>query len=551
MILFHLVVLILVFIVTKVVHCFTGVSICPCLLVPISLLISFGTMWLAGIASRGVATRKVTAAPPPENRKAWYIQSDPPPKGLPHSCSFVEFDERGDYLDFAQHQHAYEKIMALAKEHENLIVVMFVHGWCNGAHSGNVISFNEFLHQLSQFADHGGTSYRVHGLYLAWRGGNLRPVVDKKDPILHRVTHRFQGKAIIDFAQTARISWLANCVEYFSYFNRKSVPEHKFAGTSLSRTIYSCARVAKRYCDDSLVFLIGHSFGGLMLERTFQNATIGELTDAWPWEDPKAAETTKANPLPFDTVLLVNSAAPSIYAKQFQSYLAAHRGAMRRSNVTGADSPIFISLTSTGDWATGLTHYWANTFCYWVPTLWRDYRGDDFILEKTPGAEDVKIPEGYYYRRTPGHNPLLVNRFIELSKTQPVEPSKQAERQAQSSVSKNLLQPAGDPFEFSTTARDGSAVYTWRVNFPPVTEAFKTFSTFEGRRPVAWTQESGDYPYRESAYWIASCTPEIIFDHTDIWSQQAMDTYAALYRIALYLRDQKPRGGAGSPPAPK
>ena len=34
------------------------------------------------------------------NGDAWYIESKPSNEGLPYSCSFVEFDERGDYLDF-------------------------------------------------------------------------------------------------------------------------------------------------------------------------------------------------------------------------------------------------------------------------------------------------------------------------------------------------------------------------------------------------------------------------------------------------------------------
>src|SRR6185436_3341179 len=115
--------------------------------------------WIAGHASRGIATRKVVGEndhrgvppdPPPDlpPSKAWYIESKPE-SGLPQSCSFIEFDERGDYLDFRQHRHAYEKVRTLAEQNKNLIVVIFVHGWRNSAQSANVVSFNEFLHQLS------------------------------------------------------------------------------------------------------------------------------------------------------------------------------------------------------------------------------------------------------------------------------------------------------------------------------------------------------------------------------------------------------------------
>ncbi len=52
--------------------------------------------------------------------------------------------------------------------------------------------------------------------------------------------------------------------------------------------------------------------------------------------------------------------------------------------------------------------------------------------------------------------------------------------------------------------------------------------------------KSGVYAYKDTAYWIIRCTKEIIKDHNDIWSQQAIDTYAALYAISLALREQKP-----------
>src|SRR5262245_55582066 len=73
------------------------------------LLISFVLTQIAGSASRGVALRQVKVVgdvgdnlpdPPATmpNAQKWYIESTSREKGLPFSCSFVEFDERGDYL---------------------------------------------------------------------------------------------------------------------------------------------------------------------------------------------------------------------------------------------------------------------------------------------------------------------------------------------------------------------------------------------------------------------------------------------------------------------
>lgn len=554
MFLFHTVFYLLIVAANLILHRFVpSVPFHPLCLLLVSLAVSYLITRMAGHSSRGVATRKVSGEPdekglPPHPApdlplaKAWYIESVKQADALQHSCSFIEFDERGDYLDFSQHRHAYEKVRSLATENEHLIVVIFVHGWRNNAHSGNVVSFNEFLHQLSTFSDASGVKHRVHGIYLSWRGGCLRHSLDQ-DELFQQVTARF-GQEIVDLGQAARWGRFNDFLETFSYFDRKGVPEHLISGTSLSRTIFSCAHATKRDRPAAHVFLIGHSFGGLALERTFQNATIGELAKAWPWGNPELIKSAEVNPLPFDTVLLVNSAAPSIYARQFQSYMAAHRQAMARYRIKGANSPIFLSLTSTGDWATGKTHRYANLFCYLLPTLRRKYSGTDFILEEKPENAEVEIPQSYYYRHTPGHNPLLVNRFIEPAAAAPAK----AEGEGAKHLHANLRTDVVDPMTFITSPRKGGSIMTWSINFPPTTKEFQDFSQYKGRRPVAWTAgKRGSYLRKESAYWIIRCPPEIIFDHNDIWSQQAMDTYAALYRISLMLRNENLARGEPEP----
>ncbi len=512
------------------------------------IVISYALTWIAGSASRGIALRPVVAGkmgtPMPDpsraiaNAKAWYVESKPTGQGLPNSCSFIEFDERGDYLDFHQHVHAYEKVTALAKSNEHLIVVFFVHGWRNNTNSDNVVSFNEFLNQLGDFSDSNGIKHRVHGIYLSWRGGCLKHALTL-DQRYNEVTQRYNGDPIVDIKQAARFPRLNGLLESFSYFDRKGVPEHLSSGTSLSRTLFTCAHTTKRHLPTADVFLIGHSFGGLMLERTFQNACIGELTMAWPWGDPTRVGEAKANPLPFDTVLLVNSAAPSIYAKQFQSYCAAHREAMKRDNVPDSDLPVFLSLTSSADKATGKLHPLANRFCFLIPTLRRRFKGNEFILADQPGSASVKIQQSYYYRHTPGHNPLLVNRFIE-----PVKETNDKESEPQEGRGRYLhrnLRHAGAAHTFFTTPRPGGTASQWSINFPPQTSTFDNFSRYPKWspkfRPVVWESDiHGNYIRKETAYWILRCTKEIIKDHNDIWSQQAMDTYAALYAISRRRR---------------
>ena len=477
---------------------------------------------MAGRAPRGHALRPVVSAgeadeqvpdPPPGHPPAasWYVES----RGdgaLPFSCSFVEFDERGDYLNFEQHRHAYQKILELTAGRRPLTVVVYVHGWRHSGQSYDVVSFNEFLRQLSQTTDSDGDRRRVHGVYLAWRGASLRPAIPKDDTF-RRVERCFGGE-IVDSTRRALFPYLNMAIETLSYWNRKGIPEYKFSATCISRTLFSCAFAARRNARTCQVMLIGHSFGALMLERTFQNAAISLLTNAWPWGLPETAGAS-INPLPFDTVLLVNSAAPSIYAKQFQGYLAAHRQAMVSAHVRHAATPIVFSLTSSADWATRIAHPLANVLAPLVPSLWRYYRGNEFILQLTPAADGVTIPQSYYYRHTPGHNPLIVNRFIERE-------SADAPR---------------DSIAFTTAAKKGKGSITWRINFPPVTRTNIQFSIYRGLRPLAWTRtERGWLQYKDTAYWIIRCPKTIIAGHNDIWSQAAMDTYASLHEIAMQGR---------------
>ena len=52
----------------------------------------------------------------------------------------------------------------------------------------------------------------------------------------------------------------------------------------------------------------------------------------------------------------VNSAAPSIYAKEMRDFLEAHRRALGIDHDPTQDAPVIVSVTSTADWATGIIH---------------------------------------------------------------------------------------------------------------------------------------------------------------------------------------------------
>jgi hypothetical protein len=100
---------------------------------------------------------------------------------------------------------------------------------------------------------------------------------------------------------------------------------------------------------------------------------------------------------PFDLIVFQNSAAPSLYAKQLGEFLQLDHKTSAR--------PRIVSITSTGDWATGILHPLGNWAKRFAPDLQRRYHPF--------GSSGPAVPAWQYYDLTPGHNQYLINRVVE------------------------------------------------------------------------------------------------------------------------------------------
>ena len=447
---------------------------------------------------------------------SWYIEGVSA-AGVPISCSFVEFDERGDFLDFNQHKDCQARLKHFAKA-GNLVLVIYCHGWKNNSQSDNVPAFNCFLSKLATAIQSDGL--HVHGIYLGWRGNVFRPYVDKTevDGAYLQTVQEFRG-AIVDPGYQRGNSPIWFIPENLSYWGRKTAGEFRTSGLPIARSIFTYAGAAKDYGGQpqNRVCVIGHSFGALLLERSLGQAMTGAITMEW-WdkerENPSlraAAPKPKAK-LPFDFVLLVNSAAPAIYAKELRDFLEADRVALETAGDPDAEVPVIVSVTSQADWATGLMHPLGNFLAPLSPTLQRRYttgifgeRRPDHTFPTHRGIEQWK-----FYTTTPGHNRYLINHWI---------------------VSANAPLPS-----------DTSSDAVFRINLSAATDDPNLFYTSKGQYPAAAWRVTDQDPatpmtldglplsMQTSNYWIISCGKELIRDHNDIWSQTAMELYAALYR---------------------
>jgi hypothetical protein len=114
------------------------------------------------------------------------------------------------------------------------VTILFVHGWKNNASddTANVPGFRRFLQEFQPKLP----GVKLVGVYFGWRGGTTNLAVVKE----------------------------------LTYWNRRDTATY-IPGSNLTEALLRVARAAKGLNYDDQVpklVVVGHSFGGLVLERT-------------------------------------------------------------------------------------------------------------------------------------------------------------------------------------------------------------------------------------------------------------------------------------------
>ncbi len=261
----------------------------------------------------------------------------------PICLSFVEVDDMGELFDKAELDNALRLIRQandLAKTEpgqSDPIVLTFIHGWKNNAslENDNVKGFQAALQEVYQRFK--GT-HRVIGIYIGWRGN----LIHSYFPVAQQL----------------------------SYFNREATAI-RIPGAVLSSAL---TQIATRTHENprALAIFIGHSFGGLLLERTLSETTASQIAESSIYaEEGQATQDSKEGSAKFlaaklavdsraDLVIYINPAGAATEARQMLDFLTFNRYTyhpLRDSNATGQsdddqERPLFVSLTSTADLAT-------------------------------------------------------------------------------------------------------------------------------------------------------------------------------------------------------
>ena len=369
-----------------------------------------------------------------------------------YDLAFVEFGEQGSYQDPTQLENARN----LIKNTGRPLVVSYVHGWQNNAASGDVANFTGLLQQLSASEIVRAEHFHVVGVYLGWRGQLTQVPVAKE----------------------------------LTFFSRKAAAERLASNFDCYDAIATVSEAARKYhaANAQYTILLGHSFGGLVVERAVAHAINAEIHDH--------AEPAKA--LPADLILLLNPASDSILTRQMIAALYSRHLEDTRQFV--------VSMTSTADAATGVA-FPARTGLAAVTKAFNDVR--------VPGPDAHTESERKFYTSTPGHNPFLINHETEdLHRTLPA--------QSKTAFETNLSHHALIGHVFTTDDGPGR-LKLWR--FKPV-------------GPV-------DVPY-----WDVAVDPSIIKDHGDIWNERARAMMAAVFRMNIPGQRALARSAPAAPASP-
>lgn len=241
------------------------------------------------------------------------------------AVAVIEFDEHGDYWD----PHQVARADAMISKYDTPILVTFVHGWRHDARidDADLIAFRRFLDEINQI--HKASKRQVCGVFIGWRGASVQ----------ERGIDGLIGKPAAPF----------------TFFGRKKITD-QMAGVPFTNTVWKLAETTRKKNGSSI--LIGHSFGGRIVEHTLGPAAVAQMNNR--------------KPMPYNLTFLINPATESIYARQLKLAL--------RNWPKG--QPAIIALQAKNDFATGKA---------WPPALSlpNGIRNRDYVIEGV-GKESQK-----------------------------------------------------------------------------------------------------------------------------------------------------------------
>ncbi len=233
------------------------------------LLVSICALLLTGCyvpnkSYRSAEHSLIQVLPKPETLQAHRQPDGPPCSSLSlkvRPClAFLEFDDMGEKWDqlsqpvtagdeidnTTQLSNAIKVVRSAVKQDPQALIITFIHGWKHNAGPDDT-NIEGFKQVLNDFFDHRYKGHRVVGIFISWRGN----IVSEHWPVRQQ----------------------------FTYFNREATAS-RIPGPSLADALIAITTTAHEKDDAShhpLVVLVGHSFGGLLLERGISQTMVDQI----------------------------------------------------------------------------------------------------------------------------------------------------------------------------------------------------------------------------------------------------------------------------------
>ena len=299
-----------------------------------------------------------------------------------YKLGIVEFDDMGESWEKCTDLSAptncqLSRVLDLIKTEKqragDVVVVVFTHGWKNNAspeneREKNLYSFKVLMEQLAQGepkrtagTDTGGRSYI--GVYLGWRGESVRGFLDNT-----------------------------------TFWNRRDTAQ-RVGSSDYAEAVYRIMGATKLGSQNSRIVVVGHSFGARVLETALTNTFVSLLV---PQPDANG-EMAPANILsPADLILYVNSANDSLRTKSMIELMKRTKFTVDRGTNRYA-GPLFLSVTSMGDTATGVAFPLGQDLDATSKALRKEY-----TAQTSPPSPSQNV----FFTHTPGHTPYLYSHQV-------------------------------------------------------------------------------------------------------------------------------------------
>ncbi len=403
-----------------------------------------------------------------------------------YKLAFVELNDQGSELDTSQRTAALDLIRKAPRP----VLLLYIHGWQNNANSADVCHFEHFLDQLSRFPEATGRNINIIGIYIGWRG------IDLKVPVLKFLT--FWSRKSTGYSIAAENGCLA------------AISELALAARAPDKTFHRC-------------LLLGHSFGGLLLENTISHSILD------------VSSTGARNTSPWDMAVAFNSADSSIGTRQLMTELdhlykydpvqhtyVARTAESEKGSVLSENRPFLVILQSENDQATGQI-FPIGTGAFNVVGLRAHW---DKVA--VPGGNGQKVSENAFYTHTPGNNKYLINyHVVPLGEATPPPVLRATANRA---FEANILENHPDFTFYTSEHNNGHADPFCRDG------SYNPDEVRPATEKEIWRR--WQFAYSGNArvpIWVVRVPKEIIWGHGGLWSDNSVAMLAALFRIQFPL----------------